>query len=274
MAGNETVGLCQTAKLSIKKGGTKVTRFKRVLLKVSGEALQGEKPINEQGKIADLDPRMAAKMARKIKAVHDLGVQVAVVMGGGNLCRGKDWSKDGMDRVTADYVGMLGTIMNGLVLMDALERLQSPVRLMSALSMPVAAELYVRNKALRHLAHNRILILTAGTGVPYVTTDTGASLRALELRCEVLIKATKESGVYDRNPHEHSDARRFKTLNYRDAINMSGVEIIDTSALAMCQESNLPSMVFKMFDEQNLLAAIQGEDVGTYLDNRTETAYA
>jgi uridylate kinase len=249
-------------------------RFNRILLKISGEALQKE-PAEGQKKELGTDQSTVMAIAKKIRAVHDLGIQVAVVIGGGNLFRGKDASQYGMDRVTADNVGMLATVMNGLVLADALAQCQVAARVQSALGMPEAAELYIRNKALRHLEKRRVLILTAGTGVPYVTTDTGASLRALELKCEAVFKATKVDGVFDRDPKIFpQEAKRYLTLNYHDAISMDEIKVIDKPALDMCQKNNLPTLVFSIFSQADLLAAAQGEAVGTYLDSQVETAFA
>ena len=244
-----------------------MARFKRIMLKVGGEALMGDRPYG-------IDPQAALDVAKKIKEVHDLGMQIAVVVGGGNIFRGLAGSKNGMDRATADYVGMLATVMNGMALLDALERSGVPTRLQSALNMTEVAELYIRNRAIRHLEKGRVVILSAGTGVPYVTTDTGASLHALELHCDVFMKATKVDGVYDKDPLQHPDAKRYQTLNYKDAITIDGVEVMDTSALAMCQENNMPVMVFKLFDEDKLLDAVQGKDVGTYLSSEVKSVFA
>ena len=243
-----------------------MARFKRIMLKVGGEALMGER---EYG----IDPQAALEVARKIKEVANLGVQVAVVVGGGNIFRGVAGSKNGMDRATADYIGMLATVMNGMALLDALEQSGVPARLQSALNMTEVAELFIRNKAIRHLEKGRVVILSAGTGVPYVTTDTGASLHALELHCDVFMKATKVDGVYDKDPMKHDDARRYQTLNYKDAISIEEVEVMDTAALAMCKENDMPVMVFKIFDETNLIRAVQGEDIGTFLANDVETVF-
>ncbi len=193
-----------------------MVRFKRIMLKVSGESMMGDRQYG-------IDPQAAMDVAAKIKAVHDQGVEVAVVVGGGNIFRGLAGSKNGMERATADYVGMLATVMNGMALLDALERSGVPARLQSALNMVEVAELYIRNRAIHHLEKGRVVILSAGTGNPYVTTDTGASLHALELHCDVFMKATKVDGVYDKDPMKYPDAKRYKTLNYKDAIMVEGV---------------------------------------------------
>jgi uridylate kinase len=242
-------------------------RFKRILLKVGGESLIGER---EYG----IDPQAALEVAKKIKAIHDKKVQVAVVIGGGNIFRGIAGEKNGIDRATADYMGMLATVMNALALQDALEKIAVPTRVQTALQMPDVAESFIRRRAIRHMEKGRVVILAAGTGVPYVTTDTGASLHALELHCEVFMKATKVDGVYDKDPMKHKDAKRYQTLNFKDAVGVAGVEIMDTSALAMSSENSMPVMVFKLFEGTNLDRAVDGEDVGTYLSNEIETKFA
>jgi uridylate kinase len=243
-----------------------MSKFKRVLLKVSGESLLGNRQYG-------IDPQAALAVANKIKGIHKKGVQVAVVIGGGNIFRGLAGSKNGMDRATADYVGMLATVMNGMALQDALEKVNVPTRIQSALVMPAVAESFIRRKAIRHMEKGRVVILSAGTGMPYVTTDTGSSLHALELHCDVLIKATKVDGVYDKDPVKFSDAKKYKTLNFKDAINMDDIEIMDTSALAMCRENNMAVMVFKLFDGENLSKAIDGVNLGTYISNEVETKF-
>ncbi len=239
-------------------------RFKRILLKVGGESLVGKR---EYG----IDPQAAFDVAQQIKEVHGMGVEVAVVIGGGNIFRGISGSKNGIDRATADYMGMLATVMNALALQDALEKVGVPSRVQSALQMPAVAESFIRRRAMRHMEKGRVVILAAGTGVPFVTTDTGASLHALELHCDVVMKATKVNGIYDKDPMKHTDARRFKTLTFKDAIEMDGVEVMDTAALAMCKENDMPIMVFELFEQDNLSKAVQGEDIGTFVSNEVET---
>lgn len=242
------------------------TRFKRVLLKVGGESLIGDR---ESG----IDPEAAMKVAEQIKQIHELGVQVAVVIGGGNIFRGVSGSKNGIDRATADYMGMLATVMNGLALQDSLEKVGVATRLQTALQMPAVAESFIRRRAIRHMEKGRVVILGAGTGVPYVTTDTGASLHALELHCDVLMKATKVDGIYDKDPMKYSDARRYKTLTFKDAIEQ-GLEVMDTAALAMSKDNNMPIMVFELFKGDNLIRAVEGDEIGTYCSNDVETAFA
>lgn len=242
-------------------------RFKRILLKVGGESLLGDR---EYG----INYDSALEVAAQIKEVYTLHVQIAIVIGGGNIFRGLSASQKGFDRATADYMGMLATVMNGLALQDALERIGVPTRMQSALQMPAVAESFVRRKAIRHMEKGRVVILSAGTGVPYVTTDTGASLHALELKCDVLMKATKVDGIYDIDPMKNPKAKRFKTLSFKDAIEMDGVEVMDTAALAMCKENDMNIMVFELFKSGNLAKAIAGEDIGTYVSNKVKTEFA
>lgn len=245
----------------------KELRFKRIMLKVGGESMLGDRPYG-------IDPKAALIVAEKIKAIYQRHIQIAVVIGGGNIFRGLSGSKSGIERATADYMGMLATVMNGLALQDALEKMGVPTRMQSALQMPAVAENFVRRKAIRHMEKGRVVILSAGTGVPYVTTDTGASLHALELKCNVLMKATKVDGIYDRDPVKYPDAKRFKTLTFKDAIEMEGVEVMDTAALAMSKDNNMPVMVFELFEGTNLEDAVDGKDVGTYVSNEVVTEFA
>lgn len=242
-------------------------RFKRIMLKVGGEMLLGDR---EYG----IDPQAAEAIAKKIKNIYTKHVQIAIVIGGGNIFRGIAGAKKGMDRATADYIGMLATVMNGLALQDALENADIPSRLQSALSMTAVAEPFIRRKAIRHMEKGRVVILSAGTGVPYVTTDTGAALHALELHCDVLMKATKVNGIFDKDPAKFDNAKRYKTLNFKDALNqLDDIRVMDTAALAMGQENDMPMMVFKLFDNNNLDKAVEGEDVGTYMGNDVETVF-
>ncbi len=242
------------------------TRFKRILLKVGGESILGNREFG-------IDPAATLYVAEQIRQIYTLHVQIAIVIGGGNIFRGIAGSKGGIERATADYIGMLATVMNGLALQDALEKVGVPTRLQSALQMPAVAESFIRRKAIRHMEKGRVVILAAGTGVPFVTTDTGASLHALELHCDVLMKATKVDGVYDKDPNKFSDAKRFKTLTFKDAIQMAGVEVMDTSALAMSKENDMPVMVFELFKEGNLAKAVLGEEIGTFVSNDVATEF-
>lgn len=242
-------------------------KFKRILLKVGGESMIG-------GREYGIDPEAARGVAEDIKSIYLKNVQVAVVIGGGNIFRGLSASKNGIDRTTADYMGMLATVMNGLALQDALEKVGVPTRLQSALQMPAVAESFIRRKAIRHMEKGRVVILSAGTGVPYVTTDTGASLHGLELNCDVLMKATKVNGIFDKDPMKHKNAKRFSTITFTDAIQMEGVNVMDTAALAMCKENDMPLMVFKLFEKGNLVKAVDGEDIGTYVGNDVKTEFS
>lgn len=240
------------------------TRFKRVLLKIGGESLLGNR---EYG----IDPQAALDLANHIKQIYALNTEVAIVIGGGNIFRGLAGAANGIERATADYMGMMATVMNGLALHDALEKVNVPVRIQSALQMPAVAESFVRRKAIRHMEKGRVVILGAGTGVPYVTTDTGASLHGLELRCDVLMKATKVNGVYEKDPVENPQAKRYRNLDIRQAIEDDNIKVMDTSALAMCKENGLPIMVFELFKGDNLSKAVLGEDIGTYISTDVET---
>lgn len=242
-------------------------RFKRILLKIGGESMQGDRPYG-------ISPQAALDVAEQIKEIHEMGVQLAVVIGGGNIFRGISGSKNGIDRATADYMGMLATVMNGLALQDSLEKIGVPTRLQSALSMSAVAEPFVRRKAIRHMEKGRVVILGAGTGVPYVTTDTGATLHALELLCDVVLKATKVNGVYDKDPMKYKDAKRFKTVSYIDAIKDPNIQIMDTSGLTMGMENDMNIMVFDLFEKGNLKKAVLGEDIGTMVGPKTETTFA
>lgn len=243
------------------------TKFKRVLVKVGGESMLGDR---EYG----IDPQAALTVAEQIKEIYAKHVEVAIVIGGGNIFRGLAGSKSGIDRATADYMGMLATVMNGLALQDALEKIGVPTRMQSALSMPAVAESFIRRRAIRHMEKGRVVILSAGTGVPYVTTDTGAALHALELGCEVLMKATKVDGIFDKDPNTNKDAKRFSTLSFKDAIEMDEVNVMDTAALAMAKENELAVMVFELSKPGNLGKAIDGEDVGTYVSNEVKTTFS
>lgn len=241
--------------------------FKRIMLKVGGEALLGDRNYG-------ISPAAAKNMAEHIKVIYTKNIQIAIVIGGGNIFRGIAGEKAGIDRTTADYMGMLATVINGLALQDAIEKLDVPTRMQSALDMKAVAEQFIRRRAIRHMEKGRVVILTAGTGVPYVTTDTGASLHALELNCDVLMKATKVNGIYDQDPLKHKNARRYKTISFRKAIEMDEVQVMDTTALAMCKDNHMPVMIFKIFEADNLQRAVMGDDIGTYVDNEVETVLA
>lgn len=241
--------------------------FQRILIKIGGESLIGER---EYG----IDPKAAESVANHIKQVYNKNIQISIVIGGGNIFRGLAGEKAGMERTTADYMGMLATVINGLALQDAIEKAGVPTRLQSALDMPDVAESFIRRRAIRHMQKGRVVILSAGTGMPYVTTDTGAAVHALELECDVLMKATKVDGIFNKDPHEHPDAKRYKTINFKDAIQLENVRVMDTAALAMCQENDMPLLVFKLFENENLQKAAMGLEIGTYADNQVETILA
>lgn len=233
--------------------------YKRILLKLGGEIMLGKR---EHG----VDPEAAVDIAQQIKEVYETGIQVAIVIGGGNIFRGVSGSKNGIDRATADYMGMLATVINALALQDALEKVGVPTRVQSALSMPAVAESFIRRKAIRHMEKGRVVILAAGTGVPYVTTDTGATLHALELHCDIVMKATKVDGVYDKDPMKNADAKRFKTLSYMEAIQNPEIAVMDTAGLTMCMENKMKILVFDAFQKGNLLRAAKGDDIGTLVE--------
>ena len=242
-------------------------RFKRIMLKVGGESMLGNR---EYG----ISPDAARDVATQVKEIYDLGAQLVIVIGGGNIFRGMAGEKSGIDRATADYMGMLATVMNGLALQDALEKVGVPTRMQCALDMPAVSEPFLRRKALRHLEKGRVVILTAGAGVPYITTDTGASLHALELHCDVIMKATKVDGVYDKDPMKFPDAKRYKTIMFKDILKDENITVMDSGALAMCMENNMPVMVFELFKPGNLKKAVLGEDIGTYAGNDVKTELA
>ncbi len=233
-------------------------RYRRILLKFSGEILAP--PDGTRG----IDPAQAKAIARRVQDVHALGVQIGIVIGAGNLWRGHIGVEHGMDQATADYMGMLATVMNAMALMDAIEQLGVPTRVMSAIEMRAVAEPYIRRRAIRHLEKGRVVIFGGGTGNPFFTTDTAAALRAMEIGAEVLIKGTKVDGVYDADPATHSNARRFKRLTYLDALNRR-LQVMDSTALSLCMEHNLPILVLNLWDETALRRALLGEEVGTWV---------
>jgi len=229
--------------------------YKRILLKISGEALAGPEGFG-------IDPLRAEDLAEHLQGVVDLGVEIAVVIGAGNLWRGRQGLDRGMDRATADYMGMLGTVMNAMALMDALERQGIITRVQSAIEMRAVAEPYIRRRAIRHLEKKRLVIFGAGTGSPYFSTDTAAALRAMEIDADVLIKATKVDGVYDKDPQKNPDAKLFDSLSYIDAINLR-LEVMDSTAVSLCMDNKLPILVLNMWDQDALKDGLLGKKVGT-----------
>jgi uridylate kinase len=230
-------------------------KYKRILLKLSGEALSGKSGFG-------IDVDEAESIAIRIKEVREMGVDVAVVIGAGNLWRGKQGLERGMDRSTADYMGMLATVMNAMALMDALERKGVFTRVMSAIEMRAIAEPYIRRRAVRHLEKGRVVIFGAGTGNPFFSTDTAAALRATEIDAQIVIKATKVDGVYDADPKKNLDAKKFTQLSYIEVLNRR-LEVMDSTAITLCMENNLPILVLNFWDPNALLGALRGEAVGT-----------
>ena len=232
-------------------------RFKRILLKLGGEALAGPSGFG-------IDPVSAASVAEIVKGVYDLGVQVALVIGAGNLWRGTAGTTHGMERSTADHMGMLATVMNALALQDALERTGIATRVQTAIEMRNVAEPYIRLRAMRHLDKGRVVIMGAGTGNPYFTTDTAGALRAMEIGADALVKATKVDAVYDDDPAKNPDAQRYEQLSYIEALNMR-VGVMDSTAISLCMENNLPIVVLSLWDENSIARMLKGEDVGTVI---------
>ncbi len=230
-------------------------KYRRILLKLSGEALGGDAG-------AGIDPVSVHDMASQVAEVRELGVEVVVVVGGGNIFRGLSGSERGIDRTTGDYMGMLATVINALALQDALEKKGVPTRVQSAIPMPQVAEAFIRRRAIRHLEKGRVVIFAAGTGNPYFSTDTAAALRANETGAEVLLKATKVDGIYDKDPRKHKDASRYATVTYAEALQRQ-LKVMDAAAFALCQENKMPIVVFDFFTEHNLRRVILGESIGT-----------
>jgi uridylate kinase len=238
-------------------GSASGPRYGRILLKLSGEALLGSR---EYG----VDPQVCASIARQVVAVRARGVEVGIVVGGGNIFRGLSAAAQGMDRATGDYIGMLATVMNGLALQDAIERTETPTRVMSAIAMNEIAEPYIRRRAVRHLEKGRVVIFVAGTGNPYFTTDTAAALRAIEIGAEVLLKATKVDGVYDADPMTVPGARRYDRLEYTDLLR-DQLKVLDGAAVSLCMENDLPIVVFDLNGPENIARVAFGESVGTLI---------
>ncbi len=230
-------------------------KFKRILLKLSGESLAGESGFG-------IDPLQAEAIAGRVQQVHAMGVEIAIVIGAGNLWRGRQGLERGMDRATADYMGMLATVMNALALMDALERIGVYCRVQSAVEMRAVAEPYIRRRAIRHLEKGRVVIFGAGTGNPFFSTDTAAALRAVEIGADVLIKATKVDGIYDSDPNKHANAQKFEHLRYIELLNHR-LEVMDSTAISLCMDNNLPILVLNLWDATALERALRGERVGT-----------
>jgi uridylate kinase len=234
---------------------SRTPRFKRILLKLSGEALMGD------GKYG-ISPKVLQQIASEIREIVELGVQVGVVIGGGNIFRGVSASTEGMDRASADYMGMLATVINGLALQDALEKLGVFTRVQSAIEMSQLAEPYIRRRAVRHLEKGRVVIFAAGTGNPYFTTDTAASLRAMEIHAEVILKATKVDGIYSADPVKDPTATRYKQLSYLDVLKKN-LKVMDSTAISLCMDNDLPIIVFDLGQNGNITRVVLGEEIGT-----------
>ncbi|WP_350159185.1 UMP kinase [Bdellovibrio sp. 22V] len=229
--------------------------YKRILLKLSGEALAGK-----QG--TGINTATIKQIAQDVAEAYKAGVQMGVVIGGGNIYRGVAASAEGMDRASADYMGMLATCINALALQDALEKEGVPTRVQTAIEMAEIAEPYIRRRAIRHLEKGRIVIFGAGTGNPFFTTDTAASLRAMEINAQVIMKATKVDGIYDKDPAKHTDAKKFDKISYIDVLNR-GLQVMDSTAISMCMDNKLPIITFDLTQPGNILKAVQGENIGT-----------
>lgn len=232
-------------------------RYKRVLLKLSGEALAGERSFG-------ISPDVIDRIAKEIKVVHELGVEIAIVLGGGNIFRGIAGTAQGMDRSTSDYMGMLATVINSMALQDCLEKLGVYTRVMSAIEMNKICEPYIKRRAVRHLEKARVVIFAAGTGNPYFTTDTAASLRAMEVGAEVIMKATKVDGVYDSDPMKNPKAKMYKSLDYLDVLK-DNLQVMDSTAISLCMDHNLPILVFNLNTADNFKRVIMGEEIGTFV---------
>ncbi len=230
--------------------------FNRILLKLSGEALMG-------GQNYGIDIGVAESVAKELKTVHDLGIEIAIVVGGGNIFRGVSASAGNMDRASADYIGMMATIMNAVVLQDALEKEGVMTRTLSAIDVPQIAEPFIRRRAIRHLEKKRVVIFAAGTGNPYFTTDSAAALRALEIGAEVIFKGTKVNGIYTADPVTNPEAEKYETISFREVLEKQ-LKVMDASAISLCMDNNLPIMVFNMREAENIVKAVRGDmSIGT-----------
>lgn len=234
-----------------------MNQYKRILLKLSGEALAGDQGFG-------IDTTILGQIALDIKEAFQLKVQIGIVIGGGNIFRGVAASARGMDRSSSDYMGMLATVINALALQDALEKVEVDTRVQTAIGMAEIAEPYIRRKAIRHLTKNRVVIFAAGTGNPYFTTDTAAALRAMEINAEVIMKATKVDGVFDKDPIIHSNAKKFEKLKYIDVLNL-GLKVMDSTAISLCMDNKLPIITFNLRKKGNIAKVICGESIGTYI---------
>jgi uridylate kinase len=235
-------------------------KYRRVLLKLSGEALMGDQSYG-------LDPKVVQRLAAEVKSVHALGVQIALVLGGGNIFRGVAGASAGMARATGDYMGMLATLINSLAMQNALEKLDVPTRVQSAIAMGAVCEPYIRRRAIRHMEKDRVVIFAAGTGNPFFTTDTAAALRASETECELLLKATKVDGVYSADPNKDKSAKRYDHLTYMDVLSRD-LQVMDATAISLARENRIPIMVFSIFTEGGFADAIKGKGRFTLIDEK------
>lgn len=238
--------------------------YQRVLLKLSGEALMGDRPFG-------IDPDVVARIADEVREVHLLGIEMAIVVGGGNIIRGVAAAAQGIDRVAGDHMGLLATVINGLALLDALEKRHVTTRLMSAIDVRQMAEPFIRRRALRHLEKGRVVLFAGGTGNPFFTTDSAAALRANEIKAEVLLKATRVDGVYDSNPERDPSAKFLRTVSYRQALE-SGLQVMDATAIALCMDNGIPIKVFNMRVSGNILRVMMGEDIGSLVSAESEVS--
>ena len=240
------------------KGGK--PKYKRILLKLSGESLMGKLSYGIESSTVDY-------MAQEVRSIYDLGTEIAIVIGGGNIFRGVEGSVKGMERATADYMGMLATVINALALQNALEKVDIPTRVQSAIELRELAEPYIRRRAVRHLEKGRVVIFAAGTGNPYFTTDTAASLRAMEIGAEIIMKATRVDGIYSADPLTHPDAKKFKRISYIDVLK-KGLHVMDSTAISLCMDNSLPIMVFNVKNKGNIRKAVEGKNIGTFVGTK------
>lgn len=237
-------------------------KYKRVLLKISGEALQGKQQYG-------IDPQMIISIAKQIKEIKDMGVEVAICIGGGNIFRGTEAHLYQMDRSSADYIGMLATVINGMALQNALEREGVPTRVLTAIKIEKCAEPYIRRRAIRHLEKGRVIVFVSGTGNPHFSTDTASALRAVEIGAEVILKATKVDGVYSSDPVKDKTAVKYKNLTYSEVLNKE-LRVMDATAISLCKENNIPIIVFNLLVEGNIKRVILGEEIGSFINNNTK----
>lgn len=235
-------------------------KYKRILLKLSGEALAGKKEFG-------FDEEVLISFSKQVKELHSNGVQVAIVIGGGNIFRGMSGQKYGVDRATGDTMGMLATIMNGLALQNFIESVGISTRLLTSISMPEVAEPYIRRRAIRHLEKGRVVIFSGGTGMPYFTTDSGGAIRAIEIHADILAKGTKVDGIYDKDPMKYPDAVRYDEITFEKAI-VENLKVMDATALSLCRENNMPIIVFNALKDGNMMKMVKGEKIGTIVKNK------